>query len=211
MIQSGERPFVGSLVARSRLRRAVERTPSGAAWRSPRFWHATRRDLIGPSCPAARSCTSPGDGPASERPFAFVLQLARAADGELVWVFVAFGIRHPGAGVRASTNARTASSMGDSRHDVMRARRLRRWPWLGIRGSIAGYAESETCRLAACFSRVGPIGPTLVGQARRPGGPGRGTLRSPAKPRAAVSRRFAVARASPLIGRLMLQPRAIHR
>lgn len=42
-----------------------------------------------------------GAGPASERPFAFILQLARGADGELVWVFVAFGPRHPGEGVRS--------------------------------------------------------------------------------------------------------------
>jgi hypothetical protein len=41
------------------------------------------------------------DGPASERPFAFVLQLAREAHAELVWVFVAFGLRYPGAGVRS--------------------------------------------------------------------------------------------------------------
>jgi hypothetical protein len=46
---------------------------------------------------------------ASERPFAFVLQLAREAylDGELVWVFVAFGPRHPGA--EASTSAPIAN------------------------------------------------------------------------------------------------------
>ncbi len=40
------------------------------------------------------------DAPPSERPFAFVLQLARDVDATLVWVFVAFGPRHPGAGVR---------------------------------------------------------------------------------------------------------------
>ena len=43
----------------------------------------------------------PSDAPASERPFAFVLQLSCPPDGELVWVFVAFGLRHPGAGVRS--------------------------------------------------------------------------------------------------------------
>jgi hypothetical protein len=41
------------------------------------------------------------DAPASERPFAFVLQLARPADSTLVWVFVAFGHRHPRPGVRS--------------------------------------------------------------------------------------------------------------
>ena len=41
------------------------------------------------------------DAPPSQRPFAFVLQLARDIDGELVWVFIAFGHRHPPAGVRS--------------------------------------------------------------------------------------------------------------
>jgi hypothetical protein len=41
-----------------------------------------------------------GDAPPSQRPFAFVLQLAR--EGEtLAWVFVAFGPRHPRPGVRS--------------------------------------------------------------------------------------------------------------
>jgi hypothetical protein len=40
------------------------------------------------------------EAPASERPFAFILQLARGAEAELVWIFVAFGHRHPGKGVR---------------------------------------------------------------------------------------------------------------
>lgn len=37
----------------------------------------------------------------SEQPFAFVLQLARTDEG-LIFVFVAFGPRHPGAGVRSA-------------------------------------------------------------------------------------------------------------
>jgi len=42
------------------------------------------------------------DEPASQRPLAFVLQLARSElDGELAWVFVAFGHRHPAVGVRS--------------------------------------------------------------------------------------------------------------
>lgn len=41
------------------------------------------------------------DAPASQRPFAFVLQVARDAQRELVWVFVAFGQRHPPPGVRS--------------------------------------------------------------------------------------------------------------
>ena len=42
-----------------------------------------------------------GEAPPTERPFAFVLQLAREIDSTLVWVFVAFGQRHPRAGVRS--------------------------------------------------------------------------------------------------------------
>ena len=42
-----------------------------------------------------------GDAPPSERPFAFVLQLAREMDWALAWVFVAFGHRHPRVGVRS--------------------------------------------------------------------------------------------------------------
>src|SRR5215217_1910779 len=41
------------------------------------------------------------DAPPSERPLAFILQLARDTDGELVWVFVAYGHRHPARGVRS--------------------------------------------------------------------------------------------------------------
>lgn len=41
-----------------------------------------------------------GEEPPSQRPFAFVLQLARDAAGDLVFVFIAFGPRHPGQGVR---------------------------------------------------------------------------------------------------------------
>lgn len=42
-----------------------------------------------------------GDAPPSERPFAFVLQLGQEVDATLVWVFVAFGHRHPKPGVRS--------------------------------------------------------------------------------------------------------------
>lgn len=212
MTRSGERPFVGSLVARSRLRRAVERAPNGAAWRSPRFWHATRRGLIGPSCPAARSCTS-RRGRARHpsvrsrscsslrgRPMASSCGCSSPS-----------GSATPAPECGASTNARTANSMGDSRHDVVRARRLRHWPVLGMLGGIAVGPSLETCRLATCVSRLGPIAPRWLGHARRPERSRKRHLRSPAKPRAAVSRRFAVARASLLIGRLMLRPRAIHR
>lgn len=42
------------------------------------------------------------DEPASQRPFAFIVQLARdIGTAELAWVFVAFGERHPTAGVRS--------------------------------------------------------------------------------------------------------------
>jgi len=42
-----------------------------------------------------------GDAPPSERPMAFVLRLARAPDETLAWIFIAFGHRHPGPGVRS--------------------------------------------------------------------------------------------------------------
>jgi hypothetical protein len=42
-----------------------------------------------------------GDARPSARPFAFVLHLARDADSSLVWVFLAFGYRHPRPGVRS--------------------------------------------------------------------------------------------------------------
>lgn len=41
-----------------------------------------------------------GQGPASQRPFGMVVQLARGGQQELLWVFVAFGPRHPRPGVR---------------------------------------------------------------------------------------------------------------
>lgn len=43
-----------------------------------------------------------GDAPPSERPYAFVLRLTRESDGTLLWVFVAFGPRHPRLGVRTA-------------------------------------------------------------------------------------------------------------
>ena len=43
------------------------------------------------------------DQPPSQRPFAFVLQLTRdTQDQTLVWLFIAFGYRHPGAGIRSA-------------------------------------------------------------------------------------------------------------
>jgi hypothetical protein len=42
------------------------------------------------------------DEPASQRPFSFVMQLVRDVQDEtLVWLFIAFGHRHPGAGIRS--------------------------------------------------------------------------------------------------------------
>jgi hypothetical protein len=41
------------------------------------------------------------DAPPSERPFAFVLQLTRDPNATIVWIFVAFGHRHPRPGVRS--------------------------------------------------------------------------------------------------------------
>lgn len=43
----------------------------------------------------------PTQGPPSERPFGFVLQLVRDGDGELCWTFLAFGPRHPRPGIRS--------------------------------------------------------------------------------------------------------------
>lgn len=60
---------------------------------------------LGPDGTALAGCAKlylpAGDDPPSERPFAFVLQLAREPDSTLVWVFVAFGHRHPRGGVRS--------------------------------------------------------------------------------------------------------------
>jgi len=54
------------------------------------------------------------DGPPSEPPFAFVLQLARDADTELVWVFMAFGPATPARVFVASTSVLIANGMGGS-------------------------------------------------------------------------------------------------
>jgi hypothetical protein len=62
-------------------------------------------EALGPDGTALAGCAKPcvpvRDAPPSERPFAFVLQLAREMDSTLVWVFIAFGHRHPRAGVRS--------------------------------------------------------------------------------------------------------------
>jgi hypothetical protein len=63
-----------------------------------------------------------------------VLQLARAADGEIVGCSSPSGSATPAPECGASTNARIANSIGDPRHDVVRVRRFRRWPGLGILG-----------------------------------------------------------------------------
>lgn len=56
-----------------------------------------RTDL--PAC--AKLYLPAGEAPPSQRPFAFILQLARDAAGDLVFMFIAFGPRHPGPGVRS--------------------------------------------------------------------------------------------------------------
>lgn len=60
---------------------------------------------VGPDATALAGCAKLYlpfiDAPPSQRPFAFVLQLARDTSDELVWVFIAFGHRHPPAGVRS--------------------------------------------------------------------------------------------------------------
>lgn len=62
-------------------------------------------DAVGPDGTRLAGCAKlylpAGDDPPSARPFAFVLQLAREPDSTLVWVFVAFGHRHPRIGVRS--------------------------------------------------------------------------------------------------------------
>jgi hypothetical protein len=62
-------------------------------------------EAAGPDGTRLAGCTKlylpPGNAPPSERPYAFVFRLARAPEGELVWIFVAFGHRHPRPGVRS--------------------------------------------------------------------------------------------------------------
>lgn len=41
-----------------------------------------------------------GDRPASERPYAMVLEVAVALDGAMTLRFIAYGARHPQAGTR---------------------------------------------------------------------------------------------------------------
>jgi hypothetical protein len=59
---------------------------------------------VGPEGTALAGCAKlylpVGDAPPSERPFAFVLQLARNGY-TFVWIFIAFGHRHPRPGVRS--------------------------------------------------------------------------------------------------------------
>ena len=57
---------------------------------------ADRTELAG----CAKLYLPDGRGAPSEQPFGFVLQLIRVEAG-LVFVFVAFGPRHPGAGIRS--------------------------------------------------------------------------------------------------------------
>jgi hypothetical protein len=79
-------------------RRAIERR--GIALADVRPCQA-----IGPDGTQLVGCTKLylplGDAPPSERPMAFVLRLARTPAGRLEWIFVAFGYRHPGPGVRS--------------------------------------------------------------------------------------------------------------
>lgn len=42
------------------------------------------------------------DAPPSERPYAFIFQLARERDSAIVLIFLAFGLRHPRPGVRTA-------------------------------------------------------------------------------------------------------------
>ena len=60
-----------------------------------------------------------GEAAASERPFGLVVQLARDEQRELVWVFVAFGPRHPRPGCGPCTDEPTGASTGVSleRHE----------------------------------------------------------------------------------------------
>jgi hypothetical protein len=61
-------------------------------------------EALGPEGTALAGCAKLylpiGDAPPSERPFAFILQLAREGL-TFVWVFIAFGHRHPRPGVRS--------------------------------------------------------------------------------------------------------------
>lgn len=101
MRSSGARRYAASPGDRYRSQRAPARTPNGRlALADVRPCEAHGRDATElPGC--AKLYLPLSDAPASERPFAFVLQLARDQAGELVWVFLAFGHRHPGPGVRS--------------------------------------------------------------------------------------------------------------
>jgi hypothetical protein len=58
-------------------------------------------DPTGLNSPAAKLYLPLGGAPPSQRPFAFVLRLTREPDANLLWIFLAFGHRHPRPGVRS--------------------------------------------------------------------------------------------------------------
>lgn len=78
---------------------------SDAERRGVALAHVLPCEAHGPDRTALAGCAKlylpVGNAPPSDRPFAFVLQLVRGTDSTLVWVFVAFGHRHPRAGVRS--------------------------------------------------------------------------------------------------------------
>jgi hypothetical protein len=91
------RPLQIATSARAQLERS-------GVWRSLRCCPARRWAPTAPSLAGCAKLYLPiTDEPASQRPFAFVLQLTRDAQNEtLVWLFIAFGHRHLGAGIRSA-------------------------------------------------------------------------------------------------------------
>jgi hypothetical protein len=91
------------------------------------------------------------DAPASQRPFAFVLQVARDAQRELVWVFVAFGQRHPRRECEACMSGPIDNSKGDSPRSCRSSRRY--GVVVRVRGLTAGFMASAYGSLVAAPRR----------------------------------------------------------
>lgn len=106
----GAKRSAGFRGGRWRLRRTAR---SDAERRGVALPEVLPCDAHGPDGTALAGCAKlylpVGEAPPSERPFAFVLQLAREMDSTLA--FVAFGHRDPRAACAASTSARIVSCM----------------------------------------------------------------------------------------------------
>ena len=102
MTRSGAKQSAASPAARCRSPLLHARKPSNT---ESQFDDLLACEAVGPDATELAGCAKLYlpfiDAPPSQRPFAFVLQLARDTSGGLVWVFIAFGHRHPPAGVRS--------------------------------------------------------------------------------------------------------------